>query len=211
MLAGMSARPQPFRPDQAQPAGVVLAGGLSRRMGGGDKPLQDLGGQAVIAHVVARLGCAAAINANGDPARFAAFGLPVLPDPVAGHPGPLAGVLAALDWAAARGLPRIVTAPGDTPFLPPEMAGRLWRAPAPVAMAVHGGRDHPACAAWDTALREPLRRALGAGTRRMRQFMDDHGVLHVAFADGGDPFFNINTPDDLANARRRLAEGLAWT
>lgn len=210
MLAGMNAPPQPLQPEPARPVGVVLAGGRSQRMGGADKPLLDLGGRPLIAHVIARLGCAAAINANGDPARYGAFGLPVLPDSVAGHPGPLAGVLAALDWAAAEGLTRIVTAPGDTPFLPPDMAGRLAAAPAPIAMAAQGGQDHPACAAWDTALREPLRAALGLGTRRMRQFMDDHGAMRIAFA-GPDPFFNINTPDDLAQARRRLAEGHAWT
>ena len=215
----MSAHPDPApfaatRPAAAcaaevGPAGVVLAGGMARRMGGGDKPLEDLCGRPIIAHVIARLGCAAAVNANGDPARFAAFGLPVLPDTVPGHPGPLAGVLAALDWAAGRGLPRVVTAAGDTPFFPEDLAQRLWAAGAPVAMAAHGGRDHPAFAAWDTALRDPLRRALAQGTRRMRQFMDDHGAARV-IVEGRDPFFNINTPDDLAEARRRLATGDAW-
>lgn len=215
----MSARPDPApfaatRPAAAcaaevGPAGVVLAGGLARRMGGGDKPLEDLCGRPIIAHVIARLGCAAAVNANGDPARFAAFGLPVLPDSVPCHPGPLAGVLAALDWAAGRGLPRVVTAAGDTPFFPEDLAQRLWTAGAPIAMAAHGGRDHPAFAAWDTGLRDPLRRALAQGTRRMRQFMDDHGAARV-IVEGRDPFFNINTPDDLAEARRRLAAGDAW-
>nr|WP_240558679.1 molybdenum cofactor guanylyltransferase MobA [Paracoccus contaminans] len=178
-------------------------------MGGGDKPLKDLCGRPIIAHVIARLGCAAAVNANGDPARFAALGLPVVPDSLPGHPGPLAGVLAALDWAAGRGLPRVVTAAGDTPFFPEDLARRLWSAGAPVAMAAHDGRDHPAFAAWDTALREPLRRALAQGTRRMREFMDDHGAARV-IVQGRDPFFNINTPDDLAEARRRLAAGDAW-
>ena len=106
-------------------AGIVLAGGQSRRMGGGDKGLLDLGGRPVIAHVIERLGCARAISANGDPARFARFGLPVLPDSVPDWPGPLAGVLAGMDWAAGQGIARILTAAADTPFFPRDLGTRL--------------------------------------------------------------------------------------
>lgn len=190
-------------------AGIVLAGGQSRRMGGGDKGLLDLGGRPVIAHVIERLGCARAISANGDPARFARFGLPVLPDSVPDWPGPLAGVLAGMDWAAGQGIARILTAAADTPFFPRDLAARLAAAKAPVVMATGGG-DHPAFAMWDVALRDDLRAALHSGTRRMRDWMDARGALRVEIP-GEDPFFNINTPADLDAARRRLAEGPQWT
>lgn len=190
-------------------AGIVLAGGQSRRMGGGDKGLLDLGGRPVIAHVIERLGCARAISANGDPARFARFGLPVLPDSVPDWPGPLAGVLAGMDWAAGQGIARILTAAADTPFFPRDLGTRLAAAKAPVVMATGGG-DHPAFAMWDVALRDDLRAALHSGTRRMRDWMDARGALRVE-SPGEDPFFNINTPADLDAARRRLAEGPQWT
>lgn len=190
-------------------AGIVLAGGQSRRMGGGDKGLLDLGGHPVIAHVIERLGCARAISANGDPARFARFGLPVLPDSVPDWPGPLAGVLAGMDWAAGQGIARILTAAADTPFFPRDLGTRLAAAKAPVVMATGGG-DHPAFAMWDVALRDDLRAALHSGTRRMRDWMDARGALRVEIP-GEDPFFNINTPADLDAARRRLAEGPQWT
>lgn len=190
-------------------AGIVLAGGQSRRMGGGDKGLLDLGGRPVIAHVIERLGCARAISANGDPARFACFGLPVLSDSVPDWPGPLAGVLAGMDWAAGQGIARILTAAADTPFFPRDLGTRLAAAKAPVVMATGGG-DHPAFAMWDVALRDDLRAALHSGTRRMRDWMDARGALRVEIP-GEDPFFNINTPADLDAARRRLAEGPQWT
>lgn len=209
MVPGMGDRTAIHGDSRGAAVGVVLAGGRSSRMGGGDKPLLDLGGQPILSHVITQLGCAGAISANGDPARFAGFGLPVLPDTVPDRPGPLAGVLAALDWAAGEGASRIVTAAGDTPFFPPDLAARLLAAAGPVALASHDGQDHPAFAAWDVALRDSLRRALDAGVRRMRQFTDAHGAVRVAFG-GRDPFFNINTPGDLAEARRRLTAGDAW-
>lgn len=179
-------------------------------MGGGDKGLLDLGGRPILAHVIDRLGCAAAISANGDPSRLADFGLPVLPDSLPGLPGPLAGVLAGMDWAAAHGGARIVTAAADTPFFPRDLADRLAAHPAPIVLATHGGDDHPAFAAWDVTLRDDLRAALRAGVRRMRDWMDGHGAARLEFS-GADPFFNINTPADLAEARHRLAAGDEWT
>lgn len=179
-------------------------------MGGGDKGLIQLGGHPIIAHVIQRLGCARAISANGDPARFAAFGLPVLPDSLPDWPGPLAGVLAGMDWAAGQGIAHIVTAAADTPFFPRDLAARLTGVDAPVVMATHGGDDHPAFAAWDVGERDALCAALMAGTRRMRDWMDRQGAVRVEF-DGDDPFFNINTPADLDAARHRLSESPQWT
>ena len=191
-------------------AAIVLAGGQSRRMGGGDKALLDLGGRPMVAHVIARLGVVpTAISANGDPARFAAFGLPVLPDTIPGWLGPLAGVLAGMGWAAAQAIPRLVTAAADTPFFPRDLAARLAPVDAPVVLATQGG-DHPAFAAWNVALRHDLRAALVAGTRRMRDWMDAQGAVRVAFG-GPDPFFNINTPEDLQAARLRLSREPEWT
>lgn len=189
-------------------AGIVLAGGQSRRMGGGDKGLLDLGGRPVIAHVIERLGCARAISANGDPARFGRFGLPVLPDSLPDWPGPLAGVLAGMDWAAAEGIARIVTAAADTPFFPRDLAARLAAVEAPVVMATNDG-DHPAFALWDVSLRDDLRAALRSGTRRMRDWMDAQGAVRVGFP-GDDPFFNINTPAELETARLRLPQEPEW-
>lgn len=187
---------------------VILAGGLSRRMGGGDKGLLPFGPATLLATVRDRLRPQAghlALNANGDPGRFAAFGLPVLPDPVPGHPGPLAGVLAAMEWARGLGAPSVLTVPCDAPFLPHNLAARLLAARAPVALAASGGREHPTVALWDAGLAGALRAALGRGERRVGAFAAAQGAVAVAFEAGPpDPFLNLNAPEDVAEARRWL-------
>jgi molybdopterin-guanine dinucleotide biosynthesis protein A len=191
--------------------GVVLAGGLARRMGGGDKPLRALGGRPMLDHVLARLApqCASlALNANGDPARFAAWGLPVWPDPLEGHPGPLAGILAALENAA---LPFVVTVPGDTPFLPEDLVARLHAARgaagAAIACAASGGHTHPPVALWPRALAADLRAALLAGERKIDRWTARHGVATAEWPSAPvDPFFNANTPEELAEAEARLRD-----
>ena len=196
--------------------GVVLAGGRARRMGGGDKCLRPLAGRPLIAHVIARARPQVArlmVNANGDPARFAAFGLPVAGDGVPGRPGPLAGVLAGLEWAAehAPGVPLVATFPGDSPFVPEDLVEKLERAAGPgrpLACAASGGRAHPVAALWPVALRGDLRRALVEdGVRKVDAWTARHGVAAVDFPSNGpvDPFFNVNRPEDLARAERLLA------
>lgn len=190
------------------PPGVILAGGRATRMGGGDKGLRDLHGRPLMAHVIDRLApqCAAlAINANGDPARWSGFGLPVLADDVPDYPGPLAGVLAGLDWAAARGAQAVVTAAADTPFLPRDLVARLAAAGgfALAATADDSGRlrVHPTFGLWPVRLRHDLRAALVAGQRRVAGWALDQGAVQVAFDTlPFDPFFNINTAEDLAAA-----------
>ena len=206
-----------FRParDEGSPA-VILAGGRGSRMGGADKAFVILAGRPLIAHVIARLGaqCAPlAINANGDPARFSAFGLPVLPDGVEGQPGPLAGILAALDWAAALGAGAVVTAAVDTPFLPDDLARRLCRAAGPSGAAIAASPDatgqmrlHPTFGLWPTAAREDLRARLAAGERKLTLWAQALGAGVAEFAASpNDPFFNLNTPEDLAAADRIAA------
>lgn len=200
-----------------QPLGVILAGGLASRMGGADKPLLDLAGRPLLAHVVDRLEpqvAALALNANGDPARFAGYHLPVLADSVAGHPGPLAGVLAGLDWAAGQGAQSIVSAAADTPFLPCDLVPRLLLAGEgmadPLVLAAtrrdDGGTDlHPTFGLWPVALREELRAALARGVRKVRAWADQQGARQAVFGTvGGDPFFNVNTPGDLTRAQAIL-------
>jgi molybdopterin-guanine dinucleotide biosynthesis protein A len=198
--------------------GVILAGGLSRRMGGGDKGLLPLGGRPILAHVVARLGPQVdrlALNANGDPARFAAFGLPVVADSVEGYAGPLAGVLAGMDWAARDGMEVIVTAAADTPFFPGTLVAELVAAagregtPLAVAMtddAERGYSPHPTFGLWSVALRDELRAALKGGMRKVVDWTRPRGCAEAAFAGAGEPFFNVNTPDDLLRAEAMLAE-----
>jgi molybdopterin-guanine dinucleotide biosynthesis protein A len=192
--------------------GLVLAGGLARRMGGGDKPLRELGGRPLLAHAIERLApqvAALAINANGDPARFAAFGLPVVADSITGFAGPLAGVLAGMDWAAARdpACRWLVSVAGDAPFFPRDLVARLLGAAAPLACAVSDGQTHPVFGLWRLDLREDLRRALTVeGLRKVDLWTARHGIATVEFALGAvDPFFNANRPEDLAEAERLLA------
>lgn len=201
-------------------AGVILAGGQGRRMGGMDKALVPLGGQPMVAHVIARLGpqvAALALNAGGDPGRFAGFGLPVLPDPVPDQPGPLAGVLAGMRWAAARGHSAVVSAAGDTPFFPADLVARLVAAAAekgtPLACAatidpVRGMNEHPTFGLWPVDLADDLETALVTGhLRKVILWTSRHGCARAVFAEGGHfPFFNVNTPQDLTEAARIHAE-----
>lgn len=199
--------------------GVILAGGLARRMGGGDKTLLEVSGRALLGHVTARLGpqvTALAINANGDGARFATFGLPVVPDTVEGFAGPLAGVLAGLRWAADDGHTHIVTAAGDTPFFPMSLVERLRAAAeaegTPLACAAttdpeRGRGDHPTFGLWPVNLADDLEARLHAGDRKVIDWTARHGCARALFDDDGPtPFFNVNRPEDLAEAERIAAE-----
>ncbi len=193
-----------------QPLGVILAGGLATRMGGGDKGLLCLGDQTLLGRVIDRLSpqvAGLALNANGDPARFASFGLPVIADSIEGFAGPLAGVLAGLDWAASQGADTIVTAAADTPFFPRDLVPRLLLAAdgmeAPLALAASPDGRHPTFGLWPVALRDDLRAALEGGLRKVILWTDKHHGRIAEFPGGvPDPFFNVNTPEDLA-----LAEG----
>lgn len=195
-------------------AGVILAGGLARRMGGGDKGLIRIGGRPILDHVIERFSpqvAAMAINANGEPARFAAYGLPVIADSIEGAAGPLAGVLAGLDWAAERGFGQIVTAATDTPFLPRDLVTRLAAAAgtqgARIAVAASHGRQHPVFGLWACELKEDLRYALKEeGIRKVDAWTSRHR-LAVADFDGGDydPFFNANRPEDVREAEQILS------
>jgi molybdopterin-guanine dinucleotide biosynthesis protein A len=196
--------------------GVLLAGGLARRMGGGDKPLRALGGRTLLERAVSRLQpqCDRLIlNANGDPARFAPLGLPVVPDGVPGFAGPLAGILAALDWTAANrpDLAHVVSAAADSPFLPRDLVARLHAAReaagTPLACAESDDQAHPVNALWSINLRGDLRRALvDEGLRKIDRWTVRHGVALATWPTKPvDPFFNANTPEDLAEAERLLA------
>jgi len=191
--------------------GLLLAGGLSRRMGGGDKALRELGGVPLLDHVVARLRpqvAALVLNANGDPARFARFGLPVVADSIEGFAGPLAGILAGLDWTAAHrpDCDHIASVATDAPFLPVDLVVRLASglaaAEADLACAASGGRSHPVFGLWPVRLREDLRRAVvDDGIRKVDQWTARHNLVTVEFPDRPvDPFFNANRPEDLDKA-----------
>ena len=195
-------------------AGVILAGGLSRRLGGGDKCLRLLAGRPILAHIIERLRPqvgALALNANGDPARFAGFQLPVIADSIAGFVGPLAGILAGLDWAAGRsGITHVATAAADAPFLPLALVDRLQRAVeekgCDLACARSAGRAHPVFGLWPVALREELRAAVSGGVRKVDQWTARYRLVPVDFRDGPpDPFFNVNHPEDLMEAERLVA------
>ena len=197
--------------------GVILAGGRATRMDGGDKALLPLGGATLLDHVVTRLAPQCdrlVLNANGDPARFARFGLPVVADSAPDYPGPLAGVLAGLDRAAEEGAEMIVTVAADTPFFPPDLVTRLSEAAraanTPIALAASPGEDaaprrHPIFALWPVTLREDLRTSLAGGQRKVVAWAERHGAATALFEAGAiDPFFNVNTPQDLAHAQALL-------
>ncbi len=194
-----------------QIAAVLLAGGASRSMGGGNKCLRLLAGRPLLAHVIdcvrPQVG-PLALNANGDPARFAEFGLPVLADVVGGQVEPLAGVLSGMEWAAAPGCPWVATFATDAPLLPPDMVARLEAAVegADMACAASGGRAHPVLGLWPVRLRAALRRALvEEGVRKVDRWTGRYRLAEVEFPTAPfDPFFNANEPDDLAEAERLL-------
>ena len=192
------------------PIAMILAGGLSRRMGGGDKGLQRLGRSTLLGHVIARIEpqvADLALNANGDAARFARFGVPVLADSLPDHPGPLAGVLAAMDWATTRGAERVFTVSGDTPFLPGDLIPQLLLASEGTGCAIAQSDDrlHPTCGLWPISMRENLASALSSGTRKVTDWALNHNPGIAVFPTTGiDPFFNVNTPEDLARAEAML-------
>lgn len=197
-------------------AGVLLAGGLSRRMGGEDKAFCVLKGESLLARVIARIRPqvrALVLNANGDPARFACFGLPVAADVVEGFAGPLAGVLTGLEWAArnAPGCAWVASVATDAPFLPDDLVARLLAAAeregADMACAASGGRSHPVFGLWPVHLAPDLRRAMvEEGVRKVDAWTARYRLAVAEYSDRPfDPFFNINAPEDLAEAERLLA------
>jgi len=208
-----------------KPLGVILAGGLATRMGGGDKGLLPLGDGTLLDQVIARLApqvAGMALNANGDASRFDAVGLPVLPDSIEGFAGPLAGVLAGLDWAAEQGADTVVSVAADTPFFPTDLVGQLLAtsegqahplvlAATPRAegektksMSRSGLIRHPTFGLWPTALRDDLRAALKDGLRKVVIWTGKHDGREAVFEGPGEPFFNVNTPDDLIRAQAML-------
>lgn len=210
------------------PLGVILAGGRATRMGGGDKGLLPLGSSTILDHVIARFEpqvAALALNANGAPERFAKYGLPVLGDSIEGFAGPLVGVLAGLDWAAEQDAEAIVTVAADTPFFPCDLVARLildgegMAYPLVLAATPRGAQEtksmtgsglirHPTFGLWPVALRDDLRAALTEGLRKVVIWTDKHGGREALFDGAGDPFFNVNTPEDLEQARDRLGAGV---
>ena len=191
--------------------GVVLAGGLARRMGGGDKALIDIAGKTILARVLERLDpqCRRIIlNANGDPKRFAAFGLPIVADDIPDFAGPLAGILAALDYAAAHepAVEWVASVPGDCPFLPRDLVPRLHAARiaagTPLACARSGDWRHPVVGLWRIDLRDDLRHALmEEGLHKIEVWTARHGVAIAEWPDRPiDPFFNVNSPQDRDRA-----------
>lgn len=197
--------------------GLVLAGGLARRMGGGDKAMIAIGGKSILERVLERLRLQTAgiiINANGDPARFTTTGLPVIADSVPGFAGPLAGVLAGLDWAAAHkpDITYVASVPGDCPFLPRDLVARLHSArisdDLPLACARSGAWRHPVVGLWPVTLRDDLRRALvEEDLRKIEVWTARHGIAIADWPDKPiDPFFNVNTPEDAARANALAAQ-----
>jgi molybdopterin-guanine dinucleotide biosynthesis protein A len=199
--------------------GLILAGGLARRMGGGDKARLAVGGVTILDRVLANLSAQCVglvINANGDPKRFADTGLEVIADSVPDFAGPLAGVLAGLDWLAAQdsGVEWLVSVPGDCPFLPDDLVVRLHQARremgagVPLACARSGDWRHPVVGLWPLALREDLRHALTVeDLRKIEVWTARHGIAVADWPqEPVDPFFNVNTPEDAARAERIAAQ-----
>ncbi|MGL4975609.1 MAG: molybdenum cofactor guanylyltransferase MobA [Bosea sp. (in: a-proteobacteria)] len=196
--------------------GVLLAGGLARRMGGGDKPLRRIGGKPILDHVIERLApqCESlVINANGDPNRFASYSISVVADTVPDFAGPLAGILAGMDWLAEHqpGTHWLVSVAADTPFIPRDLVAGLHAARirdnVPLACAASGGWTHPVIGLWPVSLREDLRQALQDGERKIDRWTARHGVAHAEWSiDAYDPFFNANAPEDLIEAERLYAQ-----
>lgn len=196
--------------------GILLAGGLARRIGGGDKAMRTVAGQTILERVIARLDpqCGGLVlNANGEPARFAHFGLPVIADSVPGFPGPLAGILAGLDWVAVNrpDAAWVVSVATDCPFLPRDLVARLHQARiganAQLAVAASGGRSHPVIGLWAVSLREELRNALTVEhIHKVDRWTARYRVATASWpAEPFDPFFNANTADDFAEAERLAA------
>ncbi len=197
-------------------AAVLLAGGQGSRMAvdgqGPDKPLRRLAGRTLLDHAIARVAPqvdAMVLNANGDAARFAAWGLDVVADAMPDYPGPLAGILAGLRWAAMRGATDVLSVPTDTPFLPEDLVARLQaarrEAGVPLACAASGGWTHPVIGLWPVHLVDALEADLRAGTRKIDAWTARFGVASAVFATAPfDPFFNVNRPEDLMQAARML-------
>lgn len=205
-------------PQMTAPACVILAGGLARRMGGGDKPLKTVGGRTILDRVIdcVRPQCSAiAINANGDPARFSQWSLPVVADSIEDFAGPLAGVLAGMDWAAAHApnAEFVLSVASDCPFLPNDLVAKLEAArqagDADVAVARSGGQAHPVIALWRIALREDLRRALvNENMRKIDRWTARYRMANAEWPVAPiDPFFNANTPEDIVEAERLSRAG----
>jgi molybdenum cofactor guanylyltransferase len=190
--------------------GAILAGGLARRLGGGDKTLRAIGGRTVLARLVERVTPQVRqliINANDDPGRFQEFGLPVVADSLPDRPGPLAGILAALDWVlqSEPGVEWVLTVPGDAPFLPRDLVSRLHaerdRRGADFACASSQGRTHPVVALWPVSVQYELRQAVTHdGVRSIQAFTNRRAAEVEWPAIPADPFFNVNTQEDLAEA-----------
>jgi molybdopterin-guanine dinucleotide biosynthesis protein A len=206
--------------EDRRPVAVVLAGGLARRMGGGDKGLLRLGRRPMLEHVLDRVRPqvrTVALNANGDSARFAAWGLPVLADPVPGNPGPLAGVLAGMRWARRvhPRTPLLLSVPTDTPFLPPDLVARLAAAReasgAAIVCAAAAGRLHPVVALWPVALADALAAALARGPCGVAEWAEAQGLVVADFGDDPLAFSNVNAPADLAEAARAAAHAVGGT
>ncbi len=202
--------------DSTATLGVLLAGGLARRMGGGDKPMRTIGDRTILERVIARIApqCDDLIlNANGDPSRFASFGFPVVADTVEGFAGPLAGILTALDWAAANdpNIGWVLSVATDCPFLPRDVVARLQRArideDAQLAVAASGGRVHPVIGLWSIALRDELRHALVVeDIHKIDRWTARYKVATVTWpTEPLDPFFNANTVEDIAEAEQLAA------